>query len=176
MHSNPHEDLGAYAPPVDSLTSSFAQVKIDINASKTYSEAFDAIVAKVGEIQKEAIPRDELTVTIDLARPFTSGGLLILLWQPLNDHPWCEGTKRVVKKCHTLDALDKALRAVLNSSLVDGASVLDVEAFYNLNFKPTTEQREALQDLIFQAISMKCPNVILCMGKPFFTLSRQKLS
>ncbi|KAF2187931.1 hypothetical protein K469DRAFT_769809 [Zopfia rhizophila CBS 207.26] len=76
--------------------------------------------------------------------------------RPLNDHPWCEGTKRVVKECHTLDALDEALRAVLNSSLVDGASVLDVEAFYNSNFEPTT---------VFQAISAKCPNVILCMGK-----------
>lgn len=57
----------AHAPLVDRSTFGFAHVKIDINVVKILSEAFNAIVVKVREIRKEAIPQDELTVTMDLA-------------------------------------------------------------------------------------------------------------
>jgi uracil-DNA glycosylase len=53
---------------------------------------------------------------------------------------------------------------VSNLSLREKVSVLDVEPFYNSKFKPTEEQKNMLNDLVFRAISAKRPKAILCMG------------
>jgi hypothetical protein len=153
-----------HASSVEDITSSLARTHIDTNIPGTYAHVIDAIVATTAKFRNEAIPRDELKVTRDLAGPFTTGGLLILLWRPLDCHPWSKRTKIVVKECHTLDALQEAIRGLLKLSLVDDISVLDVEPLYNSKFELPTEQKEVIQGLLFQAIIAKQPQIILCMG------------
>jgi hypothetical protein len=164
MSNKVQEDLASSAASVDNLIAGVAQITLTSSDLNFYLKAFGAIVAQAAEIRGEPIPQDELAVTKELASPFNTGGLLVLLWRPRNDHPWRDGIERVIKECHTFDALDEALQMVSNLSLREKVSVLDVEPFYNSKFKPTEEQKNMLNDLVFRAISAKRPKAILCMG------------
>jgi hypothetical protein len=88
MSNKLQEDLATTAASVDNLIAGVAQVTLTSDDLNLYLQAFCAIVAQAAEIRGKPVPQDELAVTKELASPFITGGLLILLWRPRDNHPW----------------------------------------------------------------------------------------
>lgn len=73
----------------------------------------------------------EIDVTRCLAGPFDTGGLLIILQEPLQKHLWSEGANAVISSCPTLDALREGVLIGSNGSfsLLHHISILDIRPF-----------------------------------------------
>ena len=73
---------------MDGLTRFLHRLKLEEENAITYKQAFDNIVSFVKDVREYGIRAGELLVTETLAGPFTSGGLLVLLQEPLAYHTW----------------------------------------------------------------------------------------
>jgi hypothetical protein len=152
---------------MDDLASSFAATSLDAQPGK-YEKAFNRLVEFAEDIRGPKISGNELKVTKELAGPFTSGGLLVLLLEPLRWHPWKEGVDRVISGCGTLDLVEEricigsrgSLSLEKNVSLLDSYPLLAKE----INRHLEDEERNRLRGLVADAIEAKRPDVILCMG------------
>ncbi|KAJ5318716.1 hypothetical protein N7476_005136 [Penicillium atrosanguineum] len=76
----------------------------------------------------DRIDHFEFLVTADLAGPLRMGGILVILHRPTNDHPFSEGTDRVVEKSPTLRALKDAFE-LFDISLTGEVSLIDAFPF-----------------------------------------------
>lgn len=161
---------------LEKATADLSKINLSFGGPSNYEEAFDKVVRFVGTIRKRDILSDELNVTKSLAGPFTQGGLLIMLLEPLLHHPWPQGVKRVIKDCNTLEALDEGLRIGSNKalSLSGEASLIDLRPFLSKNDYVSEEQLAKLHRLVFSAIEAKQPNVLLCMSKACDIISKSK--
>jgi hypothetical protein len=110
----------------------------------------------------------EHSVTLELAQPITTGGPLFLLLQPLEDHPWQDGTAEVIEQCPTLWCLKEGVHACSHGGLdlIENVSVLDMRPFMSKSSynRLTDFQRHELSELVFSAICSKKPDTLLCMG------------
>ena len=145
--------------------------KLAINDTKrpanvAYENTFKAIAKFAKCISSRQISRDEEDVTAALAGPFTKGGLLVLLLEPLSSHPWSAGVDMVVSQCATLDMLQEGIQAASKQtlSLTDDVSVIDRWPFFPRSGRPE-QKLTTLDYLLLDTIHAKEPEVILCMGK-----------
>jgi hypothetical protein len=150
------------------ITEDLSRVQIDSKLVHPALRIFDEIVKCAGNLRGHAIPAAEYAVTHQLASPFTSGGVLFLLQDPREDHPWDKGASAVISDCHTLDALAEGVGIGSEGalSMVDHITVLDVRPFISQQVKKTILRPalDSLYSLVFKFIRAKRPNVLLCMG------------
>lgn len=154
---------------MDEITAKVSELELSYPDIHVYAKAFDDIVSYIRQIRKEALSCAEISVTKSFAGPFTSGGLLVVLLEPLHDHRWREGAHVVISDCPSLSALDEGLQVTSNGtlSIMHCASLLDLRPFICQlqNSRLADREREKLYDLVIKAIEAKKPDVILCMGK-----------
>ncbi|KAF9882843.1 hypothetical protein FE257_004955 [Aspergillus nanangensis] len=132
---------------MEDISEILSRVTIAPQISDTFEQLFQKIVTYAGELRNHRIPDEEIEGTRQLAGPFTRGGLLILLIEPLAHHPWQAGIDHVIIDCHDISVLD--LRPFIWSGLRN---------------KLQEDQLVQLHDLVFEAIRAKRPDTILCMG------------
>lgn len=155
---------------MEQLTEGLSRVTLDPEGADTYKQAFDKLVSFAEKIRRKSISSDELLVTKQLAGPFTPGGLLVLLQEPLQYHDWGKGVDFVIADCNTLDSLDEGIRIGSEGKLGlnNGVSVLDLRPFLSREKHSRIQDPctwEELYGLVFSAIEAKQPRVLLCMGK-----------
>jgi hypothetical protein len=114
-------------------------------------------------------PTDELAVTEEIAGPATMGGIVIVLQQPRENHPFRQGTVAVMNDCPTFVALDHvfdaASRGTINIrrdvSMIDLLPYTSAAAMQEMDIKAL---KKAFQTSV-QAVCGKRPKVVLCAGK-----------
>jgi hypothetical protein len=158
---------------IDCPKQSVSDVRIVPQVSDTFVQLFQKIVSYAGELRNHRIPDEEIDGTRQLAGPFSRGGLLILLIEPREHHPWQAGIHRVILQCLTLRALEEGVRIGSNEalSLIDDVSVLDLRPFIWSGLRNRLQEDQLIQlyGLVFEAIRAKRPDTILCMGKVSFS-------
>ena len=142
------------------------------NSCKAYKSGFDHVVALVNGVRPQPVFADEYKVTTTLAGPFRHGGLLVLLQEPLWNHPWAEGVDAVISRCATLNMLREGIWIASNGtlSLIDHVSVIDRWPLLPRARRTELERTNPgkmrkLDSLVLQAIRTKKPDAVLCMGK-----------
>ena len=154
---------------METITAQVSQLEICSSLSNSYSEAFHDIISYIRQIRRKPLSDAEINVTKSLAEPFTCGGLLVILQEPLQEHPWHKGANVVISECPTLSSLREGLRIGSNDilCLLHHVSVLDLRPFISKeqNYRIQGYQRERLYKLLIAAINAKKPDVILCMGQ-----------
>ncbi|KAI1295948.1 hypothetical protein F5Y03DRAFT_300452 [Xylaria venustula] len=111
---------------------------------------------------------DELKVTSQLAGPAISGGILVTLQQPRDNHPFKDGLRSVIEDCESLTALDELFKAASCGMLnvKEHVSLVDLLPFNPE--QPNTIPSDELQDAFEAARLTICaarPAVVLCAGK-----------
>jgi hypothetical protein len=162
------KEIGSIMEDIDSVTTLFQRVKLDVNVENEYKAAFQEIVRFVNRYRKHTITEHELEVTEALARPFTQGGLLIVLLEPRIYHTWEKGVYFVIQDCRSLCVMDEGLKFISQGSLslTNGVSLLDIRPFFVKKCYPDLDSEvwERLYDLVYAAIKAKKPDALLCMG------------
>lgn len=160
---------------MDEITSKVSELELSSPDIHVYAKAFDDIVSHVREIREEALSSAEIDVTKSFAGPFTSGGLLAILLEPLHGHPWRGGAYDVMSHCPSLSALHEGFHVTSNGilSILHGVSLLDLRPFICKfqNGRLEDHVRENLYDLVIKAIDAKKPDIILCMGEVRLAIS-----
>ncbi|KAG5923544.1 hypothetical protein E4U42_004930 [Claviceps africana] len=107
----------------------------------------------------------EKEITKQLASPFTTGGLLVLLLQPRSDHRWDEGLDDVIKCCPSLALVDEELQ-LCGTDLRNDVSLVDIWACLPKEITTSHEFKtgDSFRQLVVAAIRAKKPDCILCMG------------
>ncbi|KAL4951428.1 hypothetical protein BDW69DRAFT_186425 [Aspergillus filifer] len=128
--------------------------------------AFNNIISHVRTFRN--IAEDEIDVTQELAHPFTPGGIVFFLLEPLDTHPWNLGTEAVISDCPTLDSLAEGVHLTSGGelNLIDDVTVLDLRAFVSKSVRRrlSDEELKELYELVFEFLYTKRPDVILGMG------------
>jgi hypothetical protein len=139
--------------------------------TSNYRYAFDKIITFTND-NIRILPENEIKVTRAFAGPFTPGGLLVLMQEPLASHPWAEGRDKVISTCPSLDALREAVLNVSSGEqcITKNVSVIDRWPFLHKSLhekleKTREDEMRAYDRLVLAAIRAKQPEVILCMGK-----------
>lgn len=160
---------------MEDISERLSRITIAPQISDTFEQLFWKIVKYASELRNHRIPDEEIDCTRQLAGPFSRGGLLILLIEPREHHPWQAGIRRVILDCRTLRALEEGVGIGSNEtlSLTNDISVLDLRPFIwsGLRNNIQKDQLVQLHDLVFEAIRAKRPDTILCMGEVSFSLN-----
>jgi hypothetical protein len=114
---------------------------------------------------------DEIGVTLQLASPSMTGGVLVALQQPRSNHPFEKGIEGVINDCKTLAALNELFRVVSCGTFEIGTSVSVIDLLPYI----TKEQVESmddgqLKDAFLSTVHIfgrKQPQILLCCGKIF---------
>jgi hypothetical protein len=158
---------------MEEISERLSRVRIAPQVSDIFAQLFQKIVTYASELREHRIPDEEIDVTRQLAGPLSRGGLLILLIEPCEHHPWQAGIEPVILDCPTLRALEEAVRIGSNValSLIHDVSVLYLRPFIWSGLKNRLQEDQLVQlyDLVFEAIRAKRPDTILCMGEVSFS-------
>jgi len=134
-----------------------------------YGNFFQALCRFASENRDDGkVSDEEFAVSAHLAAPFSPGGLLILLKEPLRKHPWKSGVAKVVAECPTLASIKEGLKQAGNLSLQEEVSIIDRWPFLPQPTKAKPNKARGtkrLDQLLLNAICAKQPDVILCMGR-----------
>lgn len=153
---------------MEQLVAGLSHITLDPTYVGTYATSFNDIIRFAERVRGHMIPADERDVTENLAMPFTTGGLLVLLMEPRQNHPWYEGVDCVIAECKTLASLNEGIEVGSKEelSLKNGVSVLDLRPFLPKKQHPNLKDDDwkELYELVFLAIEAKRPKVLLCMG------------
>ncbi len=111
----------------------------------------------------------EANISLLLAGPYTPGGLLVLLWQPRDSHPWHEGADAVIADCDTLAFINDATIEYYGDGLRGSVSLLDLwfclpPRITNVLAEDSPDKLEEMEDIIMACIEAKRPASILCLG------------
>ncbi|KAL7930514.1 hypothetical protein V8C35DRAFT_159762 [Trichoderma chlorosporum] len=154
---------------MEQLITGLSHITLDPTNEGTYESRFGDIICYAETTRGFKIPAAELNVTSRLAGPFTTGGLLVLLLEPRQYHPWHEGVDGVIAECKTLASLNEAveIESEKRASLSNGVSVLDLRPFLPKKQYPNRQDDDwgKLYRMVFLAIEAKRPKVLLCMGR-----------
>jgi hypothetical protein len=130
--------------------------------------SFESVIKAVKDCRLQRVSEHEQTVTTTLAGPFTQGGLLILLQEPLGHHPWSEGVEQVISRCPTLNLLREAIALASDGtlSLVDDVTVIDRWPLLCPAHRKSLSSAEIenIEKFLRQTLYTKKPDAILCMG------------
>ncbi|KAL3455389.1 hypothetical protein BJX64DRAFT_272470 [Aspergillus heterothallicus] len=156
---------------MDELVDKTSRLAIRSETADSYNpilQTFETITGYARKLRGD-ISRDEITVTKQPASPFTAGGVVILLQEPLANHPWSRGINRVISDCPTLDALEEGVQLCSQGtlSLATGVSLIDVRPFISKTDKVGLSDAglQELYRLVGQFIIRKQPHTVLCMGR-----------
>lgn len=121
---------------------------------------------------------DEIQVTGTFAGPESTGGIVVALQQPREDHPFAAGTEDVIEDCDTFRALRELFQIVSCNTLdiIRDVSIIDLLPYITDRELPAyitdTEMGFASEkdlqtafDTSLRAFCAKKPDVVLCMGK-----------
>ncbi|KAK4062640.1 hypothetical protein Purlil1_14203 [Purpureocillium lilacinum] len=151
--------------------------QLDLNTQPSgYRTIFERVIARVGRVRHAS--EAEKRITRQFSRPYTQGGLLVLLLQPRSSHPWDDGADAVISDCATLDSLNEGLRLCHLRGIGRDVSVLDLwpllpPAFTN---GMSTETLDEIASLVLAAVGQKRPDCILSMGQESGRAIRQEQS
>lgn len=113
----------------------------------------------------EAISAEEINFAVWLSEPATTGGLLIMLQQPADNHPYHLGNQVVVQSCGTLAGLDELLQVASCGTLsLKTVSVFDWLPYTRKRDKVSPDYETYLRGRVYNMICAKRPSVILCMS------------
>lgn len=84
---------------MDEITTRVSELKLSGPYIHVYAQAFNDIIAYICQTFRGALSAAEIDVTKSFAGPFSSGGLLIVLLEPLQGHNWREGAHVVISDC-----------------------------------------------------------------------------
>jgi hypothetical protein len=152
---------------MEQITSGLDNIILDSESRSTYEQVFGKLVLFAEKARGDIIPPNELDVTKTLAKPFSHGGLLILLLEPRRYHPWDSGVDAVISDCKSLESLAEGVQIGSKGtlSLIDNVSVMDLRPFLVKKHHVLGDDKwEELYDLVFSAVKAKRPDVLLCMG------------
>jgi hypothetical protein len=154
---------------METITFQTSELEINSPNLQSYSEAFHNIISCIRQIRSIPLSDAEFNVTRSLAGPFTCGGLLVILQEPLQRHPWHKGANAVISECSTLSSLREGLQIGSNGilCLLHHVSVLDLRPFISKEQNTLIRgcQHDKLYKFLIAAIDAKKPDVILCMGQ-----------
>lgn len=115
------------------------------------------------------LARDEINVTKRLAGPYgETGGLMVLLQQPAEIHPFHDGTAATIRQCKTLQQLHHLFHTVsLGLIGIANINVLDLSPFIRPSDAKVVESpvQRNLQDRVLELIRACKPAVIICASK-----------
>ena len=121
---------------------------------------------------------DEIKVTSQLAGPASTGGILVVLQQPRDNHPFKSGLRSVIEDCESLTALDELFKTASCGTLNVRESVSLVDLLPFTPEQPSKLPSGELQDAFEAArltICAKRPDVVLCAGKIWLPYENRNL-
>ncbi len=112
-------------------------------------------------------------MTTALANPRSTGGIVVLLQQPRDNHPFDEGVEAVKEDCETLRALEQVffmvsggkLDLIHNISVIDLLPYISPKDWENMYNEADEEAVASAFKTAQWAIAAKEPDVVLCAGK-----------
>jgi hypothetical protein len=120
----------------------------------------------LGHLQQDgsfnSIRPSELDFGLELARPETAGGVVIILQHPAPSQTYQDGYSAEEKKCATLTAVkDLIIFATAGSMDMDSVTVLDSMPYINADFDPRDELHRESQEVFIQAMKAILPEVVV---------------
>jgi len=135
-------------------------------------EAFDNVVGYAMQ-HIRAMESDEINVTKRLAGPYgVTGGILVMLQQPAEDHEFHEGTAATIRKCINLQELHNIFYTVSHGTVgIADLNVLDIKPFVRHSDGKRLDPsiREELQHHLLKTIREYSPAVVMCASRSFET-------
>ena len=121
-------------------------------------------LARTVERDNEPIPNEEVQVARELALPSSPGGMLIMLFQPANDHPYHLGTRVTVQSSPTLHTTDAMLRTVSCGTLnINNVSLVDSLLFVRKCDDMSEADKNTVRQNVYDIVVAKQPKGVLCM-------------
>jgi len=109
-----------------------------------------------------SIRPSELDFGLELARPETTGGVVIVLQHPAPSQTYQDGYSAEEKKCATLTAVkDLIIFATAGSMDMDSVTVLDSMPYMDTDFDPRNELHNESQKVFIQAMKAILPDVVV---------------
>jgi len=108
-----------------------------------------------------SLENHEYLVTTQLLRPTMIGGVIALLQQPANNHPFRNGLNAVADGSPTLRVLREVEHMI--TGLRGGMSILDSLPFIKPSIKLDDTSKVDVRSAVFKILQAKQPRVILCM-------------
>lgn len=142
---------------------------VQISAQSSRSEHIRILKSFGGtlEYQQEdgsssPILSSELDFGLELARPETTGGIVVILQHPAPSQTYQGGYSAEEKRCATLTAVkDLIIFASAGSMDMDSVTVLDSMPYMIEDFDPSNELHRESQEAFIQAIKAKLPDVVV---------------
>ncbi|OHW89421.1 hypothetical protein CSPAE12_11972 [Colletotrichum incanum] len=135
----------------------------------------------VSRMEKEGqslqLPRAEIQVTAQLAGPPVQGGIVVMLQQPRNDHPFEKGLDAVINDCETLRALEDIFTVVSRGTLDFRKDIAVVDLLPYVSGDPNNIDDTRLRNAFRTSTATICekkPKVLLCAGKIMMAFERAK--
>jgi hypothetical protein len=116
-----------------------------------------------------AVNNHEYTITAQLLRWYMVGGVVALLKQPANNHPFEHGLRAVTESCPTLAALRETEEVI--TGLQGEMSILDSLPFTRSHTHIEDAQTKAIKSSVMKILRAKQPRAVLCMWQDNTTAS-----
>lgn len=114
----------------------------------------------------EEISPEEVDFTAWLSQPASTGGVVAMLQQPANNHPYHLGREVTFRSCGTLVALDQCFNfASCGTMGLDNITTIDDLPYTRRKDTSTPEYRQAIRSHVVNIIYAKRPSVVLCMSQ-----------
>jgi hypothetical protein len=120
---------------------------------------------------KLQLDEDEISVTAQLAGPFSTGGIAVVLQQPRDNHPFKDGIHAVIDDCDTFMALKESFAAASCDSLniIHDVAVVDLLPYISKEeLEEITEtDKKAIRDALQTTVDFlvhKRPSAVFCAG------------
>ncbi|KAK1972510.1 hypothetical protein LY78DRAFT_650505 [Colletotrichum sublineola] len=123
------------------------------------------------------LPRAEIQVTAQLAGPPVKGGIVVMLQQPRNNHPFGQGLGAVIDDCETFRALEDIFTVVSRGTLDFRKDIAVVDLLPFVAGDPRDIDDARLRKAFRTSTATVCdkrPDVLLCAGKITMPFARAK--
>ncbi|KAK1984905.1 hypothetical protein LZ30DRAFT_710210 [Colletotrichum cereale] len=123
------------------------------------------------------LPRAEIQVTAQLAGPPVKGGIVVMLQQPRDNHPFGKGLAAVIDDCETLRALEDIFAVVSCGTLDFQKDIAVVDLLPYVSGDPRDFDDARLKNAFRTSTATICdkrPDVLLCAGKIMMPFKRAK--
>lgn len=115
---------------------------------------------------EEVISPEEIDFTVWLSQPATISGIVAMLQQPANEHPYDQGREITFNGCDTLVSLDECFKFASSGTFgLDQITVLDDLPYTRKKDETDAEYRSTVRRCVLDMIDAKRPSVVLCMSQ-----------
>lgn len=139
--------------------------RLDPPPQSPSGNAFGSILEEFEELYMRPFTRDldhhEYLVTTQLLKPTKIGGVIALLQQPADKHPFKNGLNAVTNGSPTLRVLREVEHMI--TGVRGGMSILDSLPFIKSSTELNNASRIDLRSAVFRILQAKRPRAILCM-------------